>query len=117
MRIREREHATAIGPAFDWTGLARILAARADGLTTAEIAARFQCTATTIQKRLAELRAREESSALREPVDAAFLVLPNRPNAPGITTLMSKGLGRIGQAIGAAFEAEPERGVFVTWPL
>jgi DNA-directed RNA polymerase specialized sigma24 family protein len=45
---------------WDEKELARILAAHRYGLSTAEIATRFQCTATTIQKRLAELRAREE---------------------------------------------------------
>jgi hypothetical protein len=39
--------------------LGRILVARRDGLTTAEIAARFGCCDDTIQRRLAELRARE----------------------------------------------------------
>jgi hypothetical protein len=45
-----------------WTEaeLARILAAHRDGLSTYAIATRFGCTASTVQKRLAELRAREE---------------------------------------------------------
>ena len=45
-----------------WTEaeLARIAAAWRGGLSTYEIAMRFGCNAVTIQKRLAELRAREE---------------------------------------------------------
>jgi predicted DNA-binding transcriptional regulator YafY len=43
---------------WDEKELARIVAARRGGLTTAEIAERFGCTSTTIERRLAELRAR-----------------------------------------------------------
>jgi DNA-directed RNA polymerase specialized sigma24 family protein len=50
---------------WDEKELARILAAHRGGLSTAEIATRFACTATTIQKRLSELRAREELGMAR----------------------------------------------------
>ena len=49
-----------------WTDkeLARIVRARCDGLTFAEIGQRFDCTGRAIAQKLAKLREREDRGAL-----------------------------------------------------
>jgi DNA-directed RNA polymerase specialized sigma24 family protein len=57
--------------AWDEKELGRIAAAQRHGLTTREIARRFDCNAGTIQKKLHELRS-------REPAEPAFSIFATR---------------------------------------
>ena len=69
---------------WDEKDLARILAAHRYGLSTAEIATRFECTATTIQKRLSHAAAARSNDLHRDGLE--FLTEPRIVSPAALAT-------------------------------
>jgi chromosome segregation and condensation protein ScpB len=55
---------------WDERKLKRLAAARADGLTMAQLAARFSCSRVTVERKLAELRARDAQGYIQLKLEA-----------------------------------------------